>query len=98
MEGFDVFGKILSVLEVKFILPTFLGRARSDESLCGCVAKNGSAELFVHQDTGLFLWNASANSCLKTVVDHLLGGGDLSRLLIGQRAFQPNIFVSKEPR
>src|SRR5208337_3690174 len=48
------------------------------------VLQNGGAELLVHKDAGLFLRHTGCESNLETVVDHLLGRGDLRRLLRGQ--------------
>ena len=83
MERLDVRGELLAVLEVKLFLPAFLGGTSGVESVCRGVAQDGGAELLVDQDAGLFLGHAARDGRLEAVVDHLLGGGNLGRLLGG---------------
>jgi hypothetical protein len=52
---------------------------------CG-IAKDGGSKLLIDQDAGLFAVHAARQRCFETVVDHLLCGCDLGRLLWGQRA------------
>ena len=79
-------GEVFAVLEVELILAALLGRARSDVAVLGRVAEDLGAELLVHQDAGFMLGNAAGQGLLEAVVDHLLHGGDLRRLLAAERA------------
>lgn len=78
-------GKILVVLEIKFILPAFLSRTRSRVSLCRRVDQDGRAELLVHQDAGLLLRRASGDGEFEAVVDYQFCGCDLRGLLRAER-------------
>src|SRR5579864_8639773 len=49
--------------------------------------QDGGAELLIHQDGGVLLWRPACDTGLKTVVDHLFGIGDFSRLHGAQRSF-----------
>src|SRR5262245_29383672 len=84
IEGLDVFGEVIAVFELEFLLSTLLDGARERVTTSGRVAKDGGAELLVHQDACLLLWHAGFDSGLEAVVDDLLGAGDLRRLLRGQ--------------
>ncbi len=77
--------ELLAVLEVELILPALLGRAGRDVAVLRRVAEDVGAELLVHQDAGLRLGDALGKGLLEAVVDHPLHGGDLRRLLVGQR-------------
>ena len=81
VEGLDVCGEALAVLEVELLLSTLLRGARRHVALRCRIAKDCGTELLVHQDTGFLLGHPSRNSSLEAVVDHLLGGSDLRRLL-----------------
>lgn len=70
-----------AVLEVEFVLAALLRGAGSDEPLLLRVVQNGRAELFVHEDAGAVLRHAARDGGLEGVVDHLLDGGNLRRLL-----------------
>src|SRR6266403_342779 len=87
VEHFDVPGEIFAVLEVELRLAALLGRARRGVSLCRRGAKDGGAELLVHEDAGFLLGDAGYDGALEAVVDHLLGGRDLRGLLGGQGPF-----------
>ena len=67
MEGLDVRGKLFAVFKFKLVLSALFSWTRESKALLGCVAKNGSPELFVDQDADLSLgaplamafWNPS---------------------------------------
>src|SRR5262252_2570244 len=84
IEGLDVFGEVIAVFELEFLLPALLDRGRERVTARGRVAKDGGPELLVHQDACLLLWRAGFDSGLEAVVNDLLGAGDLRRLLRGQ--------------
>jgi hypothetical protein len=50
------------------------------------VAKDGGAELLVHQDAGFCLGHATRNRSLKAVINHLFGGRNLRGLFRTERA------------
>ena len=93
IERLDVLGEILAVLEVELVLAALLGGAGRGVAVLGGVGENGGAELLVHQDAGLFLRHAARDGGLEAVVDDLLGGGDLGRLLGGQGALPAEHFL-----
>src|SRR6266446_6007595 len=87
LEHFDVPGEIIAVLEVELRLAALLRRARCGVPLRRRIAKDGGAELLVHEDAGFLLGDAGYDGVLEAVVDHLLGGRDLRGLLGGQGPF-----------
>src|SRR5262249_23026027 len=68
---------VLAVVEVELLLAALLGWAGDHIALLRCVAQDGSAELFVHQDAGPVGGNSSGDRRQKAVVDDPFGGGDL---------------------
>jgi hypothetical protein len=86
LEHLDVLAELLAVLEVELVLAALLGRASREIALLGRVAQDRGAELLVHEDAGLLLVDAAGQRGLEAVVNHLLGGGDVGRLLRGQRS------------
>jgi hypothetical protein len=80
IEGLDVFGELLTVLEVELVLATLFGGARGQVAVLRCIGQDGGTKLFVYKDARLFLRHAGRNSLLEDVVDHLLGGSDFRRL------------------
>src|SRR5882672_3078673 len=84
IEGLDVFVEVFAVFELELLLAALLDRVCELVTARGRVAKDGGAELLVHQDARLLLWRAGFDRGLEAVVDDLLGGGDLRRLLRGQ--------------
>src|SRR5215831_7101181 len=80
MKGLDVRGKVFAILEVKLLLPAFLGRGGYGVPLCGSIAKNGGAELFVNQNAGFLARHAGLERSLEAIVDHLFDSGDLGGL------------------
>src|SRR5439155_10352743 len=78
--------EVLAVLEVELLLPALLGGTGERVAVGRRVAEDGSTELLVHEDAGLVLGDASGDGGPEAVVDHLLGDGDLRRLLGAQRA------------
>ncbi len=81
-----MFGEVLAVLEVEFLLAAFL-RWTSRRVIGGSsIAKNGSAKLLIDEDAGFPFWYASLECGLEAVVDHPLGGCDFRRLLRTERA------------
>ncbi len=97
LEGLDVLGEFLAVLEIKFFLATLLSRASRYVAIRPGIAKNSGAELFVNQNSGLLLRHASVEGRLEAVVDYLLGGGDLCRLICAQRARPTEHFGLERP-
>ena len=75
-----MFGEVVAVFKIKFLLPALLGGTRGGKTIRRCVAQDGRAELFVHKDTALFFRRTSSNGGFESVVDHLLGGSDFGRL------------------
>ena len=86
MKGLDVLGEILAVFEVELLLPALFGGAGCRITLRRGIAQDGGAELLVHQNAGFLLRHSGGDGSLESVVDHLLGGSDLRRLLGRQRA------------
>ena len=80
VKSLNVFGEVVAVFKIKFLLPALLGGTRSGKTIRRCVAQDGRAELFVHKDTALFFRRTSGNGGFESVVDHLLGGSDFGRL------------------
>src|SRR5207245_7043334 len=97
LEHFDVPGEVIAVLEVELRLAALLGRARCGVPLRRRIAKDGGAELLVHEDAGFLLGDAGYDGALEAVVDHLLGGRDLRRLLGGQRSLPPDHLGLERP-
>ena len=94
-----MFGKILAVLEVEFLLPTLLSGDTGDIATSRGIAQNGGTKLLIDEDAGRVpSGHPSRDGRLEAVVDHPLGGGDLRGLLGLKAPFQPNIPVWKEPR
>src|SRR5205823_3411866 len=62
------------------------GWARGRMAVCPGIAKDRAAELFVHENAGLLLRYSGSDGSPKGVVDHLLGGSDLRRLVRAQGA------------
>src|SRR6266478_2001892 len=86
LDCLDVFGEVLAVLEVEFLLAAFL-RWTSRRVIGGpSIAKNGSAKLLIDEDAGFPFWYASLECGLEAVVDHPLGDCDFRRLLRTERA------------
>src|SRR5262249_47948223 len=85
-EGLDVLGEVLAVLEIELLLPALFGRAGGYVPPRRRVLKYGSTELLIDQDAGFLLGDSGRNNGLEAIVDHLFRGGDLCRLLCGQRA------------
>src|SRR6266852_1933285 len=86
LKGLDVLSEVLAVLEVELVLPALLGGTSEHVALRRRIAKDGSTELLIHEDARLVLGYAGGDGGPETVVDHLLGGGDLRGLLGAQRA------------
>jgi hypothetical protein len=81
-----VFGKILAVLEVEFLLPTLFRGGAGNIATSRGIAQNGGAELLVDEDASVLLRHPSRDGRLEAVVDHLLGSSDLCGLLWTQGA------------
>ena len=77
--------EILAIFEIELLLPALFRRAGGDDILGGRLLKDRGAELFVHQDAGLFLGHSSDQRRLEAFVDDLLGAGDFGRLGIAER-------------
>src|SRR4029450_323551 len=80
MKSFDMFGKVLAVLEVEFVLTALLSGASNGVAVLLCLTKDGGAELLVDQDASLLLWYTGLDRGAEAVVNHLLSGGDFRRL------------------
>ena len=80
-NSLDVLGELLTVLEIELFLAALFNGAGRRVAVGRCVAKNGGAELFIHQDGGLLPGHAKGYGGFEAIVDHLLGSGDLRRLL-----------------
>src|SRR6266496_4190639 len=92
LEGLDVSGEILAVLEIEFFLAALLSRASSCVAIRPGIAKNRTAKLLINQNSGLLLRHSGLECRLETVIDYLLGGGDLCRLICAQRTSPPKHF------
>jgi hypothetical protein len=82
VEGLDMLHKILAILEVELVLPALLSRTGGDNGFDGSVAKDGGAELLIHQDASFFSGHASGARRLKAIVYDLLGAGDVGGLRV----------------
>jgi hypothetical protein len=76
-----VLGEFLATLEIEFLLAAFLSGTSGGITVRPGIAKDGSTKLFVNQDSGLPFRHAGLERSLESVVDYLLGGGDLCRLI-----------------
>jgi hypothetical protein len=65
MDGLDVFGELFTVLEVELFLAALFNGTGRRVAVGRCVAKNGAAELFIHQDGGLVLGTPRDTAVLK---------------------------------
>ncbi len=70
----------------QLVLPALFGRARGRVSLRRRVTEDCGPELFVDQNSGLFLRSAGGEGCLEAIIDHLLRRRDGRRLLRSERA------------
>ena len=86
MNGLDMLGKLLAILEVELFLAAFFSRTCECVSLRGGVVQDGNAELLVNKDRRLLFGNATRDGLLEAVVNYLLGGSDLRGLLGVERA------------
>ena len=85
IEGLDMAGEVLAVLEVELVLPAFLRRTGSNDELGPGIAQDGGAELLVDQDARPVARRAAGQCREEAVVDDALGGRDLGRLGRAQR-------------
>jgi hypothetical protein len=92
-----VLGEILAVLKIELFLSAFFGRARGCKAVRPSVLKDSGSELLVHQDASLVLRYSGFQGRSEAVVDHLLGSGDLCRLVYGQRAAPAEELVLERP-
>jgi hypothetical protein len=97
MESLDVFGELFTVLEVELFLAALFNGAGRRVALGGCIAKDGIAELFIHQNGGLVPGHAKGYGGLEPIITCLVAAicTVCSEVSV---PFQPNIFDWKEPR
>jgi hypothetical protein len=81
IEGLDVFGEVIAVFEFELLLTALLDGIRERVTARGHIAKDVGAELLVHQDACLLLGHACFDRGFEAVIDDLLDGDDLRRLL-----------------
>ena len=82
VKGFDVLGEILAVFEFELLLPALLGGAGGDIAIALTASRRMAAPNCSSTRMPAFsLGTPRRNRSLEAVVDHLLGGGDLRRLL-----------------
>ena len=86
MKLLDMLREVLAIFEIEFILSAFFYGTGEVKSSASRVAQNGRAKLFIYQDAGLCFRHTAGNRVLKSVVDDLLGCGDLRSLLLVQLA------------
>src|SRR6266446_2442490 len=97
LKGLDMLSEVLAVLEVELVLPALLGGTRERIALGRRIAEDGSTELLVHEDARPVLGDAGGDGGPEAVVDHLLGDGDLRRLLWAQRALPAEHLCLERP-
>src|SRR5258708_40148764 len=83
LEGLDVPGEVLAILELELVLPALLGGTGERVALGRRIAEDGLTEPLVHEDAGLFPGYARGGGGLEGVVDHLFGRGRPRGLLGG---------------
>jgi hypothetical protein len=98
VEGFDVLGEVLTVLEVELVLAALLGGAGDRVAVRGRVPGDGASKLLVQQDARLLLRHAPRHRRLEAVVDDLLASAICAVCTGVSTPFQPNIFVWNDPR
>jgi hypothetical protein len=86
MEGCNVRGEVVAVLEVEFLLATFFGGASGVVTARRGIVQDGCSKLLVDQKAGIIRGHTGSDGGPESVIDDLLGGGNLCCLFLSQIA------------
>ncbi len=81
IELLDVFGKVIAILKVEFVLAALFGRHGDVVAIGASVAENGGAEFFVDQDARLVFGSPRGHGLFIALVNDLLAIGNDGGLL-----------------
>src|SRR5262245_24714717 len=77
--------KVVAILEVELVLSTLLCGGCSRVTVLASILQDGRPKLLVDEDASALFRHSRRNGGLEAIVDHLLGSGDLRRLLGAQK-------------